>query len=490
MSSKTVQNRSSDGRRSSILGSLSITKRLTILYSISVFVLLAISSIFLDRILVRDMTEEDNQFLAAEVQNLRILLMEHPDDMNAWRMEVNRKTLASASTFIKYYVRILDENGRTLIETSRMRDIVQPVSFPEPSALDSPSISTTRKRGPDGKSLLLMSAWAGPRASGAGGRRIQIALDMSHEDAIVGDYRRKVALVILGGILCSALMGYAIAREGLRPLTAMTSAFRRIGPEQLQHRIGTGQWPEEIAVLAGAFDKMLERLEDSFTALSQFSADLAHELRTPINNLRGEAEVALYKARTTDEYREVLESGLEEYARLSRMIENLLFLAHADRRDTLIRPSAIDVRKEVDALLEFYEAVGEEKRIIVTRKGEATVEADPLLFRQALSNIMSNAFRYTPDGGTVAISVRRNDDRSVEIEVADTGIGIEPECLPNIFKRFYRTERARTHYPQGTGLGFSIVKSIMDLHGGTVSVRSAPGKGTTVIVRLGQERLS
>ncbi len=490
MFSKTAQNRFSNGGRPSIVGSLSITKRLTILYSISVFVLLAISSVFLDRILVRDMTEEDNQFLASEVQNLRILLTEHPDNVDAWRVEIDRKTLASASTFIKYFVRILDENGRTLIETSRMKDIVPSVSFPEPLVSDFPSIKTVRKRGSDGKSLLIMSAWAGPSGSGTGGRRIQIALDMSHEDAIVGDYRRKVALVILGGIFCSALMGYMIAREGLRPLTALTTAFKRIGAEQLQHRIGTAQWPEEIAVLAGAFDKMLERLEDSFTALSQFSADLAHELRTPINNLRGEAEVALYKARTTDEYREVLESSLEEYTRLSRMIENLLFLARADRRDTLIRPSPINVRKEVEALLEFYEAVGEEKRITVTHAGDATVEADPLLFRQALSNILSNAFRYTPDGGTVAVSVKSSDDVSVEIEVADTGIGIEPECLPDIFKRFYRTERARTHYPQGTGLGFSIVKSIMDLHGGSVSVRSEPGKGTAVTVTFGQPRLS
>jgi two-component system heavy metal sensor histidine kinase CusS len=325
-----------------------------------------------------------------------------------------------------------------------------------------------------------MSAVVEPQRFETKKKFIQIALDMSHETAIIVDYRRKVAILLIGGVFLSAIIGFLITREGLRPLKKMARVIRGIGPEQLHARVGAGGWPEEITVLADSFDKMLERLENSFATLSQFSADMAHELRTPINNLRGEAEVALYKARTVDEYRQVLESALEEYGRLSRMIENLLFLAHAESRDTLARRSLVNARKEVESLLEFYDALAKEKGIEVTCDGSVLLQADPILFRQALSNIFSNAFRYTPENGKIAITMRKSDDRSVQIEIRDTGIGIEPEHLPKIFNRFYRTEQARAFHPQGTGLGFSIVKSIMDLHGGMITVQSEHGKGTCV----------
>ena len=207
---------------------------------------------------------------------------------------------------------------------------------------------------------------------------------MSHEDTIISDYSKKMSIILFCGVLLSAIIGYTVAQEGLRPLKAMTMAFKGIGPKELQKRIGSREWPDEIAILADAFDKMLGRLENSFTALSQFSADLAHELRTPINNLRGEAEVALFKARTEQEYRQVLESSLEEYERLSRMIENLLFLAHADRRDALVRRSLISVHKEIGALLEYYEAMAEEKGIKVIFSGTGALEADPVCFARPL----------------------------------------------------------------------------------------------------------
>jgi len=466
--------------KKNLITSLSITKRLTILYAVSAFILLAISAVILDWVLTGDMEREDSQFLASEVQSLRILLREHPDDTNAWKKDIERETIASASVFIKYYVRILDEKGRSLVETPGMKEVMAPSSFPTPLKSLYPGTKGVNRKQKDGRSFLLMSASAEPDLSGMKERYIQIALDMSHEDAIIQGYRNKVVIVLFVGVLLSAIIGFVVAREGLRPLKKIARSVQRIGPDRLHDRVGSTQWPEEIMVLAQSFDRMLERLENSFTGLSEFSADLAHELRTPINNLRGEAEVDLYKARTPDEYRQVIESSLEEYGRLSRMIENLLFLARADSRDTLVRRSFIDARKEAEALLEFYEAVSEEKRIEATCDGNAVLQADPILFRQALNNVLSNAFQYTPVEGSIAITMGKGDDGSVWVKISDTGIGIEPEHLPKIFNRFFRTERARDQYPQGTGLGFSIVKSIMDLHGGSLSVQSQPGKGTAV----------
>jgi two-component system, OmpR family, heavy metal sensor histidine kinase CusS len=465
--------------------STSITRRLTLLYALSAFVLLFFSALFLDWVLTDDMERGDNQFLVSEIQNLRVLLREHPQNINLWREEVERETLASASAFIKYYVRILSEAGETLIQTPGMDQVVKPSSFPAPAKSFNPEEKGIKQRAHDGRPLLLMSAAVEPHRFETKKKLIQIALDMSHENAIVADYRRKVTIVIIAGVLFSAIIGFLITSEGLRPLKKITRVVRGIGPDQLHARVGATGWPGEITILADSFDKMLERLENTFATLSQFSADMAHELRTPINNLRGEAEVALYKARTVEEYRQVLESALEEYGRLSRMIENLLFLAHAESRDTLARRSLINAQKEIESLIEYYDALAEEKGIRVTCDGSALLQADPVLFRQALSNILSNALQYTPEKGQIAIAIKKFDDRSVQIEIRDTGIGIDPEHLPKIFNRFYRTEQARAFHPQGTGLGFSIVKSIVDLHGGTVKVQSEPGKGTCVTFTFG-----
>jgi two-component system heavy metal sensor histidine kinase CusS len=273
---------------------------------------------------------------------------------------------------------------------------------------------------------------------------------------------------------------------------------RDITPDKLQVRVGHREWPEEISALANAFDRMLERLESSFTSISRFSADLAHELRTPINNLRGEAEVAVSKARTVEEYRQVLMSSLEEYERLSRMIENILFLARSDSKKQKINMSPLSIFQEITEVLEYYEAVREEKGIAVTLSVNGTLNADKTLFRRALANILSNAFQYTPTGGNISVQSRIISDfdnrtsepdetkkeslpqSAIEITVTDTGIGIEPEDLPKTFDRFYRSPKARSVYSQGTGLGFSIVKSVMELHNGSIKVTSGPSSGTTV----------
>ena len=462
----------------------SIARRLTILYTVCTLLLLSTSTIFLDQILVTDMSREDSQFLAAEVLHLRMLLERYPDNVSLWREEVERETRASELAYMKYYVRILDHNGNIEIETPGMDRIVTQSSFPAPPDANETLDKGIKAVGKDNTPLLVMAAQVNSQPPGTGKRTIQIALDVSHQDGIIADYREKMAFVLFAGMILSTFIGFSVARGGLRPLRAMGRAFKRIGAERLHERLGTRQWPDEVAVLARAFDDMLDRLENSFVSLSRFSADLAHELRTPINNLRGEAEVALYKARTSDEYRQVLESGLEEYGRLSRMIENLLFLARTENTDAIVRRSAVHVLEEVETLLEFFDPIAEEKEIKVVCNGDATLEADPGLFRHALTNILSNAFQYTPKGGKITVTARELDDRSIQVEIADTGMGIEPENLGRIFDRFFRTDSARAQHPQGTGLGFSIVKSIMDLHGGTVTVLSEAGTGTTVVLNF------
>jgi two-component system heavy metal sensor histidine kinase CusS len=256
----------------------------------------------------------------------------------------------------------------------------------------------------------------------------------------------------------------------------MAESAERVGATHLNERVPATGWPGEVQPLAIGFNRMLERLENSFTRLSQFSADLAHELRTPIAILRGEAEGALIKARTSDQYRDVIESSLEEFHRLSRLIDNLLFLARAETTATLTKRS-FDGGPVIEKIREFYEAVSQEQGVEIGCEGEARVYAEPTLFRRSLLNLVSNSLRFTPSGGTISISLTRRKS-GAEISIADTGCGIAPNHLDKVFDRFFRGDAARTS--EGTGLGLAIVKSIMEIHKGSVSIKSDLDRGTVV----------
>jgi two-component system heavy metal sensor histidine kinase CusS len=230
---------------------------------------------------------------------------------------------------------------------------------------------------------------------------------------------------------------------------------------------------------------MLDRLEDSFDRLSRFSADLAHELRTPVTNLRGEVEVALGKPRSPEEYREVLGSCLEETVRLAGIIDSLLFLARAESAGAQIRRERVDVGRELSVVCDFYEAAASERGVSlhIAPRGEVAADVDRTLLQRALGNLVENSLAHTPAGGSVTLSAERRE-AAVRIDVADTGSGIAPEHLPRLFDRFYRVDHSRSAGKGGTGLGLAIVKSIAELHGGLARVESVPGQGTRVVLLL------
>jgi two-component system, OmpR family, heavy metal sensor histidine kinase CusS len=460
-----------------------IAWRLTFLYALSLSLLLATAAGVLDWILVSDMKRDNSEFLTVEMQSLRTLLKERPEDPQTWRDEIDREAMGSVLGYARYYVRILDEQGNTIVETQGMGNVLDRSAFPRPSSTRVKKLQGITVRGMDGQSFIVTSQWVTLYRPETRKRVIQIALDRSQDEETIADYRRMAGLVLLVGVLVSATLGFLIAKAGLRPLAKLAQIFMRVSPDHMDERIGSVQWPPEIGDLGKAFDSMIQRLERTFSLLSHFSADLAHELRTPINNLRGEAEVALGRSRTVEEYRHVIESSLEEYERLSRVIDNLLFLARADTRNTVARLSPVNARQEIDAIMEYFEALAEEKAITITISGNALLRADGILFRRAVTNILSNAFHYTPRGGSVRVEIGRNNGSS-NITVTDTGIGIDPVCLQKVPGRFFRTEKARAMNSQGSGLGLAIVKSIMELHRGRLDIESTPGEGTAVHLRF------
>ena len=315
---------------------------------------------------------------------------------------------------------------------------------------------------------------------------VQNAIDVSQKEAFLARFRLWFWMIVLGTLAIFPLVGYQIARHGIRPVEEMAATARRISSTHLGERILTEGYPFELAALAGTFNEMLDRLEGSFDRISKFSADIAHDLRTPVNNIRGEAEVALARARNVDEYRDALESSLEESVRLSDLIGNLLFLARAESPLAHLRREQINVAELLDGVQEYYEASAADSGIsLSTRFGHQPViaELDRTLMQRAIGNLVSNAVAHTPPGGSVVIATS-SEDAVVRIEVADTGVGIPQEALPRVFDRFFRVDPSRSQASGGTGLGLAIVQGIMLLHGGKVEIVSQPGKGTRVILSM------
>jgi two-component system heavy metal sensor histidine kinase CusS len=355
-----------------------------------------------------------------------------------------------------------------------MRALLPPSAFRPDSASEEPGVLALS----GGKLHFLHASTVVPAGSAQAGWHIQAALNVTAQMSLLQRYRRDIGLTLVAGLIAAAVIGAGIARRGLRPIAQITRATERIDVQHLQERIGTGPWPQELTALAIAFDRMLDRLQDSFERLSQFSADLAHELRTPINNLMGEAQVALSRPRNTAEYLRVLHSALEEYGRLARMIDSMLFLAQADRSRVTLEWARLDAGTELRAVADFYQPVADEGGVTLACEGRADLVADPLLLRRALSNLLSNALKYTPAGGTITLRAEAAQDGRAIVNIIDSGVGIAPEHVPKLAARFYRVDPSRSASPGGAGLGLAIVKSIMDLHGGTLAMNSTPGKGT------------
>jgi two-component system heavy metal sensor histidine kinase CusS len=473
MSSKSGTNEA--GARRERPGRWSITRRLTLLYASSSLVMLVLAAAYLYWSLVGDVERDDNAFLANKVQECRRLLGEGPKDSALLAHEVESE--AAASQFIKYYVRLIDAQGKVSLETPGMSNVLAASVFPAPVEVNQAPPRGKIWKSAAGTAYALVAA----RGQSIPGPVLQVALDVTSDEALITGYRLKLVLVVVLGVCFSCGAGMLVARRGLRPLKEITQVTERVTASQLHDRIVAEGWPDELDSLARSFDRMLDRLEDSFQRLSQFSADLAHELRTPVNNLRGEAGVALSKGRTAEEYRRTLESSLEEYARLTRLIDNMLFLARTDgaASEHLTR-ATLDARKEMEAVREFYEALAEDRGVEVACEGAGMLQADPVLFRQAVSNLLSNALNYTPKGGRVRLEIRERGDLGLDVCVSDSGCGIAAEHLPRIFDRLYRVDSARSQHPSGTGLGLAIVKSIMALHRGGVATMSTIGQGTSI----------
>jgi two-component system, OmpR family, heavy metal sensor histidine kinase CusS len=428
----------------------SLALRLSAWYAGSAFFLLAAGTGFLYWELVQNSNAEDDQYLWEKVNTLGKLLNEHDFRTLKWEVEGE----SSVRPAVEVLSRVFGPDGRILVESSGMSSQLEAGIFPNPGRPDYRTV---------GRRIFRVLAVRNPNYA------LQVGLEVTFERNLFATYRERLWAVLAVGLLLSALAGYVIARRGIRPVEEIAATVRRIRSSTLNQRVETGGLPS------------LDGLEDAFARLARFSSDIAHELRTPLNNMRGEVEVALGKVRSPQEYREVLESSLEECLRLSRMIDRLLFLARADHPETQIRREPVDLGGELGAVREFYEAAASEAGISleVTAAPGLVAPLDRTLFQRAVGNLIENSLAHTGSRGHIRLACERSNGNLL-VSVADDGCGIPAEHLPRVFDRFHRVDPARSQHNGGAGLGLAIVKSVATLHGGEARIESAVGRGTRV----------
>ena len=314
---------------------------------------------------------------------------------------------------------------------------------------------------------------------------LQVARSERDVEVALGRLVTLMALAIPLTLILASLGGLFLAARALDPIDRITRTADQISAEDLSKRLDEPATADEVARLAATFNRMLDRLDRAFQRQRQFTADASHELRTPLAVLSGEAELALARPRTPDEYRQTLERIREDAASMSQLVQELLMLTRADAGQEALQLEVLSLEGLAADVVASLAPLAEQRgvRLELLPAGSVMVRADQTRLTQLLVNLVDNGLRYTPPGGTVTVSAVSKPSWAV-LRVTDTGIGIAPAHLPHIFERFYRADSARARADGGTGLGLAISRWIVEAHGGQVVVDSRPGAGTTFTVRL------
>ena len=446
---------------------LTLTARLTFLYTlVSAAVLLGLG------VLVAWSThlhfiDLDRDYLLDKVQLIQKIVDETPD-----AAELSAKLDELQDSHHGLFIAITRGDEQLFGKSS----VAFPAELAARSAADQPLDWTDGERQLRGMSTELSAAQM-PRGTAGPGHsmRLTLALDTQHHTHFMQMLRQQLAVYVVLATLLSGLLGWWAARSGLAPLRTMKERALKVTAHRLDERMPIDAVPVEMAELANSLNTMLERLELDFAKLMDFSSDIAHELRTPISNLLTQTQVSLSQHRDPDTYRDILASNAEEFQRLARMVSDMLFLAKTDHGIQLPNQESVALEDEVASLLDFYDAVAEDKEVRLRVVGAGTVVGDRLMIRRAISNLLSNALRHAHPRTEVALTVEPQGD-GINLCVTNTGDPVDAVDLPRLFDRFYRVDKARTHpSSDGAGLGLAITKAIMLAHGGSACVTSAAG---------------
>lgn len=311
------------------------------------------------------------------------------------------------------------------------------------------------------------------------GEQVQVvlSLDRSNDQALLSAYLRSTVIALPLLLLLIGFGAWWLVQRGLLPLQQFSRVAARVTTQDLTHRLPLQGLPRELAELGQGINVMLQRLDGGVQRLSQFSDDLAHELRSPISNLMGKAQVTLSRERPPEEYKAVLEASIEELERVTRIVADMLFLAQVSQPASQARFTRVALGEEARRVVDLFALSAEDKQLQLQLSGDAWVLGDRLMIQRAISNLLSNAIRHSPPQGQISLRVEQTVD-AVSLCVSNPGPGIAACHLPHLFERFYRVDSSRTRAEGGTGLGLAIVRSIMNLHQGRTEASSLPERLT------------
>ncbi|ENU24117.1 hypothetical protein F993_01433 [Acinetobacter proteolyticus] len=303
--------------------------------------------------------------------------------------------------------------------------------------------------------------------------QIIAAIEVTDNYYFLHSFKQQLLMIGLLGVIGLMFLGWLATWQGLGPIRKMAKLSENISANNLSNRLDLSNVPIELAPLATAFNDMLNRLEVSVDKLSAFSSDLAHEIRTPINNLMMQTQVCLTKQRSVEEYQDVLFSNLEEYEHLAKMISDMLFLAKSDHNLALKNKKEIDLKQEMRVLFEYFEAFASEKHIQLKQIGQASIHAEPAMIRRAFNNLISNAIKYGEPDSILEVKLSQDHQHSIiqiKNKVSAEMQTLSPLQLSRFFDRFYRLDSSRHKAEDGTGLGLAITKSIIEIHDAAIDV--------------------
>jgi len=317
------------------------------------------------------------------------------------------------------------------------------------------------------------------RVTEENGLRITVAQDETALRQTLRTLALILAIGVPGAVGLAVGGGYFVAGRLLAPIGAMAATARRIGAESLADRLPVANPRDEFGQLAGVFNDTLSRLQDAFEQLRRFTADASHELRTPLTAMRSVGEVALQRSASAGEYREVIGSMLEEVDRLTRLVENLLTLTRGESGRIPVARGVVDLGDLAASVSDSLHVLAEEKHQSLEVETASPLRAlcDPVILRQGIINLLHNAIKYTPGGGTIRVVVQRTKSGDAAIEVRDTGPGIPAADRQRIFERFYRVDVGRSREAGGVGLGLAIARWAVEANGGRIEVESEEGQG-------------
>ena len=442
----------------------SLTVRLTALFALASTAVLVGLGLLIMSTVAKHFTDQDEQLLEKELELIRMVVNE-------------RGAGAITSTFGEalhnhpgFFVHISSIDGRPMYST--LADATQPILVAAKRVASGHSFAVNAGQHQEFQAI---KAYLKDDKSSEQ-LQVIVAVDTEIHDHFMRNFQTTLILYVAGSAVIVVLLSWWAARRGLAPLRAMSDKVQAVSSHNFGERMPIETLPVEIADLAAKLNAMLERLQQDFHRITNFSTDIAHELRTPITNLLTQTDVVLTQQRTNEAYRDTLSSNAEELQRLARTISDMLFLAQTENGISLPSYEPLKLQDEITELLDFYDALAEEKGVNLQLTGDAIVRGDRLMVRRALSNLISNAMRYTPAAGSIAVSIARSEG-DVLVAVENDGPEIPEEHLPHLFDRFYRADKSRTKLDTNSaGLGLSITQAIMRAHQGNVTVRSSQGK--------------